>query len=67
LNLVVLLGDQIPADRPGEGPAQRKPAGRVIVRAVQADAAHVLQPGQQAEVEQFGEGEPDDALILQRT
>ena len=59
-HLVVLLRDQLPADRPGQRGAERRPAGRGVVRAVQADAADVLQPGQQAEVEQLGEREPDD-------
>jgi len=49
--LVVLLGDQIPADRPRQD--RREPlVGGVLVDATQALAGDVLQPGQQPEPEQ---------------
>jgi hypothetical protein len=50
LDLVVLLLDQLPADRPCQRGAERGPAGWGVVRAVQADAADVVRTGQQAEV-----------------
>ncbi len=58
-HLVVLLLDQLPADRPRQRSAERRPARRGVGGAVQADAADVLQAGQQLEVEQLGEREPD--------
>ena len=59
-HLVVLLGDQVPVDRPGQ---HRLQPGRVraVRRPVQPGGADVLQPGQQPVAEQVGEREPDHA------
>lgn len=63
-HLVVLLGDQIPMDGAGRRAAEDRPAGRGVAGAIQADAPDVLQPRQQAEAQQFGEGEPDHRSAL---
>ncbi len=58
--LVVLLGDQLPADRPCRDLLQAR-VGRAIGGPVQAGRADVLQPRQQPEAEQVTEREADDA------
>ena len=57
-HLVVLLGDQLPQDGSGQHRTEFD-VGRGVVWSVQPHRADVLQPGQQPEPEQFGEGEPD--------
>src|SRR5579885_1246220 len=58
--LVVLAGDELPVDRPGEHPSQAGPGGVVGPGTVETGRADVLQPGQELETEQVGEGEADD-------
>nr|WP_274378086.1 hypothetical protein [Salinispora tropica] len=67
-HLAVLLGDQVPLDGPGrQRAAERGPAGRGAVGPVHADAADVLQPGQQTEVQQLGEREPDHGRYVDKS
>src|SRR5664279_5169277 len=63
-HLVVLLGDQVPADRPGDDRAQMGIRVRRAVGSVQALRPDVLEPGQEGETEQVGEGEPDGRLAV---
>ena len=59
-HVVVLLGDQFPADRPGQRTGQLGQfACHRGVGQVEPGCADVLQPGQQLVAEQPGEGEPD--------
>ena len=51
-HLVVLLGDQLPADRPGQHRLQLRRRRRSSVGPVEPGRADVLQPGQQPEAEQ---------------
>lgn len=59
-HLVVLLGDELPANRPGQHVGQALPHAGAVVGTVKPDGTNVLQPGQQPEAEQFGEREPND-------
>ena len=61
-HLVVVAGDQVPVDGPLlEDLLQPGPPGLAGVGGVELDRADVLQPGQELEAEQLGEGEPHEA------
>jgi hypothetical protein len=64
--LVVVLLDQVPADLAVQGRGQgREPVGRAGgFRAVHPDGANPLDPGQQVDVQQPGNAEPDLGLAV---
>lgn len=59
-HLVVLLGDQLPPDRPRQNRVELgQRVGQTWVGKIEAGGADVLQPRQQRVAKQVGEGEPD--------
>lgn len=64
-HLVVLGGDQVPPDRPGQRGLQPRPCGGLAGgRAVQPSLVDPLDPGQQVEAEQPGGAESDFGLAV---
>ena len=64
-HLVVLVGDELPADWPGEDGGELGPvrSGRVL-RPVEALRPEILEPGHELEAQQLAEGEPDRGLAV---
>ena len=63
-HLVVLVGDQVPPDRPADHRGGKPRVGVAGAGSVEPDAVDRLDPRQQVEAEQPGQPEPDDGLAV---